>query len=77
MVAPINGGKAMTKLLNDVQWLHNRARTIVTTDKYTTEEKLAKVIDLLNATAYDLDQPFICTHVYESACAQCGTEQEN
>jgi hypothetical protein len=45
--------------MNDVQWLHNRARTIVTTDSYTTEEKLAKVIDLLNATAYDLDQPFI------------------
>jgi uncharacterized protein YegP (UPF0339 family) len=46
-------------MLNDVQWLHNRARTILTTDSYTSEQKLAKLVDLINATAYDLDQPFI------------------
>jgi hypothetical protein len=46
-------------MLNDVQFLHNRARVIVTEPTYTTEQKLAKVIDLLNATADALDQPFI------------------
>lgn len=46
-------------MMNDAQWLHNRMRLFLTTDKYTTEEKLAKLVDLCNATAYDLDQPFI------------------